>query len=67
VVTRDWGGGKVLTHAGSNTMFYSVMWLAPLKDFAVVVSTNLGGNDAAQGCDRVAALMIRVFLVDRRQ
>jgi hypothetical protein len=29
VAERDWAGGKALTHAGSNTMWYSVVWLAP--------------------------------------
>ena len=41
---RDWGNGTVLTHNGTNTMNYSIMWLAPRRDFAVVVCTNIGGD-----------------------
>src|SRR5688572_18031048 len=37
---QPWAGGPALTHAGSNTMWYAVAWLAPGKDFAVVVACN---------------------------
>jgi hypothetical protein len=40
--------GRVLTHTGSNTMHYAVAWMAPLRDFAVLIVTNEGGN----GVDR---------------
>ena len=62
VVSRPWGGGEVLTHAGSNTMFYTVIWLAPEKDFAVVVCTNLGGDAAFQAVNVAAARLIQEFL-----
>src|SRR5262249_53703034 len=29
---RPWAGGDVLTHSGSNTMWYCVVWIAPAKD-----------------------------------
>jgi CubicO group peptidase (beta-lactamase class C family) len=58
-VERDWGGGKVLTHAGCNTMNYSVVWMAPLKDFAVLVVTNQGDDVAAQACDEAASALIK--------
>jgi hypothetical protein len=35
-----------------------VRWLAPEKDFSVVVGTNIAGPDAEKGCDEVAAAMI---------
>lgn len=44
VLERDWGNGTVLTHNGTNTMNYSIMWLAPRREFAVVVCTNIGGD-----------------------
>lgn len=56
---RDWGGGTVLTHNGSNTMWYVVAWLAPKRDFAVLVGTNEGGDAAAKACDEAAAAFIR--------
>ena len=61
-VSRSWAGGKALTHAGSNTMWYLVMWLAPEKDFAVITATNIAGDNAAKGCDEVAAAMIKKWL-----
>ena len=61
-VNRGWAGGKALTHAGSNTMWFLVMWLAPEKDFAVIAATNIAGDGAATGCDEVAAAMIQKWL-----
>ena len=62
VVSRPWGGGEVLTHGGSNTMFYAVIWLAPIKDFAVVVCTNVGGDGGAKATDQAAARLIQEYL-----
>jgi CubicO group peptidase (beta-lactamase class C family) len=59
---RSWAGGKALMHNGSNTMWYVVMWLAPAKDFAVIVATNTGAGQTFQGCDDVAAQMIHKWL-----
>jgi hypothetical protein len=60
VTERKWGGGKVLTHNGSNTMNYSVAWVAPKRKFAVLVCTNQGGEEAAKACDEAAGTLIRV-------
>lgn len=62
---RDWGGGEVLSHSGTNTMNYAVAWLAPKRNFAVLVVTNQGGDAAPKACDEAASAMIRKFL--RRQ
>ena len=59
---RDWGGGKVLSHAGSNGMNYCVVWVAPLKNFAVLAATNRGGDGAPEGLDKVCGMMIEKFL-----
>jgi CubicO group peptidase (beta-lactamase class C family) len=64
VVKRSWAGGNALTHSGLNTMWYVVMWLAPEKDFSVVVGTNIAGPDAEQGCDEVASAMIQKWLAN---
>jgi len=58
--TRPWGGA-VLTHAGSNTMWFSVAWLSPEKGFAVLAATNQGGDAAAKACDEACAAMIRAL------
>jgi hypothetical protein len=47
---REWGG-PVLTHAGSNTMNYAVVWAAPKKGACFIVACNLGGDGARQACD----------------
>jgi CubicO group peptidase (beta-lactamase class C family) len=62
-VPREWAGGLALTHTGSNTMFFAVIWLAPAKDFGVVVATNLGGRRAEQGCDKTAWTLIQDYLL----
>lgn len=64
IAKRGWAGGNALTHAGSNTMWYLVMWLAPEKNFSVVAATNIAGPDAEKGCDEVAAAMIKKWLGD---
>jgi len=63
VCERPWGGGKVLTHAGSNTMNYAVAWLAPKRDFAVLVATNLGNGTAPKATDETAAMLIQRYLI----
>jgi len=59
---RDWGGGRVLQHAGSNGMNFCVAWVAPLKNFAVLAATNRGGAGAPEGLDQLCSAMIQRFL-----
>lgn len=61
-VTRDWGGGAVLNHTGSNTMNYANTWLAPTRDFAVLVCINQGGDTAFTASDETVAALIKAFL-----
>jgi CubicO group peptidase (beta-lactamase class C family) len=56
---RPWAPGRILTHNGSNTMWFCVAWLAPEARFAVLVTCNQG--DASKACDDVAAACIRRF------
>lgn len=58
VTERPWAGGTVLTHSGSNTMWFAVAWLAPKKDFAVLVCCNQGGDRAQRACDDAAGALI---------
>jgi CubicO group peptidase (beta-lactamase class C family) len=62
VTERDWGGGQVLTHAGSNTQNYAVVWMAPQRDFAVLVMTNQGGDWVFPAIDEAAWALIQQFL-----
>jgi CubicO group peptidase (beta-lactamase class C family) len=58
-VAREWAGGDVLMHAGSNTMWYCVVWIAPAKDHAFLAATNIGGDKAAKACDAAIAAMLK--------
>ena len=66
VTRRSWAGGVALTHTGSNTQWYSNIWLAPARQFAVIALTNVGdangGNTAFSITDQIAAAMIGTFL-----
>jgi CubicO group peptidase (beta-lactamase class C family) len=57
VVERDWARGKALTHAGSNTWWYAVVWMAPKRDLAFLAATNYGGDGAAKACDDAVVAM----------
>jgi CubicO group peptidase (beta-lactamase class C family) len=56
---REWGGA-VLTHAGSNTKWFCVAWLAPERGFAVLAAVNQGGDRPQQGCDEMCSALIRM-------
>lgn len=58
VTKRTWAGGRVLTHSGSNTMWFAVAWLAPGRNFAVLVACNQGGTAAEKACDEAASRLI---------
>jgi CubicO group peptidase (beta-lactamase class C family) len=60
VVNRSWAGGNALTHSGSNTMNYCVCWLAPGKNFGVLVCTNQGGGTVFKACDAAATELIKL-------
>lgn len=59
---RDWAGGNAIWHNGSNTHWYALMWLAPKKEFSVIVATNIFGTGATTGCDEVVNAMIKKWL-----
>ena len=59
VTKRDWAKGPVLTHSGSNTMWYCMVWASPADNFAVLVMCNQGGDKAAKACDEAAAALIQ--------
>jgi CubicO group peptidase (beta-lactamase class C family) len=57
--------GRTLTHAGSNTMWYCVVWIAPEKDLAVLIACNQGGEAAAGACDDAASQAIQAWMTAR--
>ena len=60
---QPWAGGPALTHSGSNTMWMAVVWLAPAKDFAVLVACNQANDRACN--DAVLALIADHFKGER--
>ena len=59
---RAWAGGRTLHHVGSNTVNFSEIWLAPAKDFGVLVCCNEGSPEAADACEAVCGALIERFL-----
>jgi CubicO group peptidase (beta-lactamase class C family) len=58
VAKRDWADGTVLTHSGSNTLWYAVVSIAPAKNLAVLVASNHGGRSAAKAADKAVGALI---------
>ncbi|MFH1197089.1 MAG: serine hydrolase domain-containing protein [bacterium] len=65
VLERDWADGKTITHAGSNTVNYSVAWIAPNKDFAIILATNQGRGETEMLIDNAAANLIEFYFAHR--
>jgi CubicO group peptidase (beta-lactamase class C family) len=64
VASRDWAGGEALTHRGTNNQNYAVVWMAPQRNFAVLVATNQGGGDVTKACDGLCAKLIKEYLTN---
>ena len=59
VTKRSWAAGPALTHAGSNTFWFAVMWIAPNTGRAFAAVANAAGAEVSNSLDRVIATMIR--------
>jgi CubicO group peptidase (beta-lactamase class C family) len=57
-VERPKLGGRVLTHAGSNTMWFAVVWVFPARQELAMAATNVGGDKAPAACDEVIRLLL---------
>jgi CubicO group peptidase (beta-lactamase class C family) len=55
-------GGLLLAHDGSNTMNHCTAWVAPGRDFAVLVVTNQGGEAGSKACHETLDLMLQTYL-----
>jgi CubicO group peptidase (beta-lactamase class C family) len=58
VVQRSWAGGQALNHGGDNTMNFANIWVAPNKDFAILVCVNQSGDTAFQATDEAVGRLI---------
>ena len=56
---RDWAGGTVLTHSGSNSLNYCVVWMAPKLNVAALACTNQGGPVAARATEDAVGALVR--------
>lgn len=54
--------GKLLSHAGSNTLWYCVVWIVPEKNLAAMVCCNQGGDRAQKACDETVGALIMQML-----
>lgn len=55
---RSWSPGPVLTHNGSNTHWFAIVWAAPQLDFAVLTVTNGASDGIAEKLDQVSSYMV---------
>ena len=69
VVRRPWAkgekpgnDGRCLHHSGSNNSWFSVVWIVPELDFAVLCTTNIGGEGVYPKIDAVAGAVIQEHL-----
>jgi CubicO group peptidase (beta-lactamase class C family) len=61
VFERSWAGGRALNHSGSNTNFFVTIWLAPARNFGILVATNQGGKEAETACDESVQALLRAI------
>ena len=59
---RGWAKGTALTHNGSNTMNFCVIWIAPERKFAGIAVSNVGIDSGAGPCDRVVSKLVDSYL-----
>ncbi len=55
---RGWARGRVLTHSGSNTHWFAVVWIAPERDLALLAVSNRGGDAGRDGCDAAVQALL---------
>jgi CubicO group peptidase (beta-lactamase class C family) len=55
------GLGRAMTHAGSNTNSFAVIWILPDKDFAAVACTNTGENSGFLACDEAISELMKRY------
>ncbi len=56
--SREDDHGRVLTHTGSNTMWFAAGWIPPERDFAALAVCNQGPEAPAQACDAIIGELV---------
>ncbi len=59
IAERSWAKGKAFSHAGSNTMNFALAWVAPARETAFLVCTNIGGPNVGKATDEMIGQMIK--------
>jgi CubicO group peptidase (beta-lactamase class C family) len=62
VTERTWAKSTAITHSGSNTMWFAVVWFAPKRQATFMAAINIAHPDAAKVCDQIIGQMIRTQL-----
>jgi CubicO group peptidase (beta-lactamase class C family) len=60
IAERSWGNGRVLTHAGSNTTWMAIIWIAPKTNRTFIAVSNAAGGQTPQILDRLISKMIQL-------
>ena len=58
--------GTVLTHAGSNTYWFAVVWLAPEKDWMLLGAANAAGEAGPKATDAAVGVALEAFSKEPR-
>jgi CubicO group peptidase (beta-lactamase class C family) len=58
---RSWANGRVLTHNGSNNLWYAVVWLAPERELGFFAVTNAADTAARSATNEAIAVLIQRF------
>jgi hypothetical protein len=61
VLERSWAGGTALNHNGSNTSWFATIWIAPARNFAILVATNQGDKQAEKANDEAVGALIKAL------
>lgn len=61
MVERDWAGGAALQHAGSNSMWWAQIAIAPQRDLAIVIAANRADAAAQRGVKQVLDALIERY------
>lgn len=65
VAQRQWADGMVITHNGSNTIWYITVWIAPEINRAFIAGTNSYDNNSTRICDNVIRELVLIDQSDQ--
>ena len=67
ITTRSWANGMVLTHAGTNTYWRSMLWIAPSRGFAFLAVANISDFHIELGVDNALDSIIFTLIQNSEQ